>query len=142
MSDLNKLQKELEAVRRHENQLAAKLKAAQDARFGALPEKVGLSTIDELIKALVPYSSPKMKARFGGVAAPAQKAAAEKPAKAEKQGKRRRKRAKITEETRAKVKELVAAGKTGSEIAKTLGISLPSVQNIKSAAGLVNKRKQ
>lgn len=141
MSDLTKLQKELEAVRRQENQLAAKLKAAQDARIGALPASVGLSTIDELIKALVPYGSPKMKARFGGAAPAPAKAAADKAPKAEKGGKRRRKRAKITDETRAKVKELVQAGKTGADIAKTLGISLPSVQNIKSAAGLVNKRK-
>ena len=31
-------------------------------------------------------------------------------------------------------------GKTGGEIAKSLGISLPSVQNIKKALGLVKKR--
>jgi DNA-binding CsgD family transcriptional regulator len=38
------------------------------------------------------------------------------------------------------VKKLVGAGKTGSEIAKSLGISLPSVQNIKKALGLVKSR--
>ncbi len=31
--------------------------------------------------------------------------------------------------------------KTGNEIAQALGISLPSVQNIKKAAGLVGKTK-
>jgi DNA invertase Pin-like site-specific DNA recombinase len=41
-----------------------------------------------------------------------------------------RKRAKITDETRAEVKKLAEAGKTGNEIAKALEISLPSVQNI------------
>jgi DNA-binding CsgD family transcriptional regulator len=41
---------------------------------------------------------------------------------------------------REQVKKLVAEGKTGSAIAKEVGISLPSVQNIKKAAGLVNKR--
>ncbi len=49
----------------------------------------------------------------------------------------RRKRAVITDETRAEVKRLVEAGKTGAEIAQALGISLPSVQNIKKALGLV-----
>jgi len=56
-------------------------------------------------------------------------------------GKRRRKRAVITAETKAKVKSLVEAGKTGAEIAKAVGISLPSVQNIKKDLGLVKARK-
>jgi transposase len=38
------------------------------------------------------------------------------------------------------VKKLVAAGKTGSQIAKAVGVSLPSVQNIKSALGMVKSR--
>jgi hypothetical protein len=55
---------------------------------------------------------------------------------------KRRKRAKITEGTRAKVKKLVKAGKTGSQIAKALKISLPSVQNIKKALSLVKTAKK
>lgn len=55
-------------------------------------------------------------------------------------GKKRRSRAVITDETRAQVKKLVQDGKTGAEIAKAAGISLPSVQNIKKALGLVKKR--
>jgi transposase len=39
------------------------------------------------------------------------------------------------------VKKLVQDGKTGSEVAKLVGISLPSVQNIKKALGLVKERK-
>jgi len=39
------------------------------------------------------------------------------------------------------VKKLAKAGKTGSAIAEELGISLPSVQNIKKALGLVKARK-
>src|ERR1043165_9389967 len=56
-------------------------------------------------------------------------------------GQKRRRRAVITAETRASGKKLVADGKTGGEIAKSLGISLPSVQNIKKALGLVQSRK-
>lgn len=52
----------------------------------------------------------------------------------------RRPRAKITPATRAAVKKLVAGGKTGAEVAKTVGISLPSVQNIKRALGLVRAK--
>ncbi|MGH7959448.1 MAG: helix-turn-helix domain-containing protein, partial [Opitutaceae bacterium] len=54
---------------------------------------------------------------------------------------KRRKRAKITDATRAEVKKLVEAGKSGTEIAKAVGISLPSVQNVKAQLGLVKKRK-
>jgi hypothetical protein len=58
-----------------------------------------------------------------------------------KAGTGRRKRAKITPETKQKVKALVAAKKTGRKIAAQLGISLPSVQNIKRELGLVKRRK-
>ena len=51
-----------------------------------------------------------------------------------------RKRAKSTDSIRARVKKLVEAGKTGSQIAKAVGVSLPSVQNIKSALGMVKSR--
>jgi hypothetical protein len=56
-------------------------------------------------------------------------------------GRKRRKRAHITDEIRADVKKLAGEGKTGGEIAKATGISLPSVQNIKASLGLVKKRK-
>ena len=59
-----------------------------------------------------------------------------------KGSRRKRKRATITDATRAEVKKLVEAGKTGNDIAKTLKISLPSVQNIKKALGLVKSPKK
>ncbi len=55
--------------------------------------------------------------------------------------KKRRKRAVITDATKAEVKKLVEAGKSGGEIAKAVGISLPSVQNVKKALGLVKKTR-
>ncbi|MES2697761.1 MAG: helix-turn-helix domain-containing protein, partial [Verrucomicrobiota bacterium] len=54
----------------------------------------------------------------------------------------KRTRSVITDDTRAEVKKLVEAEKTGAEIAKALKISLPSVQNIKKALGLVRKQKK
>jgi hypothetical protein len=51
------------------------------------------------------------------------------------------KRAKITPETKAKVKALAEEGKTAAEIASVAGISVPSVANIKKELGLVKKRK-
>ena len=51
-----------------------------------------------------------------------------------------RTRAKITPEVKDKVKALVKEGKTGAAIAKEVGISVPSVQNIKKELGLVKKK--
>jgi hypothetical protein len=85
----------------------------------ALPKKYGFTSMEALIAAL--------RAAQNSV----------KPAKTTESGRR----AKITAEMKAKVKDLVKAGKTGAEIAKALGISLPSVQNIKKELGLVKKRK-
>lgn len=53
---------------------------------------------------------------------------------------RPRKRATITDAMRSEVKRLVEEGKTGAAIASLVGISLPSVQNIKKAFGLVRTR--
>ena len=57
-------------------------------------------------------------------------------------GKKRRKRAVITAETKAAVKALAQDGKTSAEIARTAGISVPSVQNIKKELGLTKARKK
>lgn len=50
------------------------------------------------------------------------------------------KRAAITDAIRAQVRDLHRAGHTGAEIAKAVKISLPSVQNIKKALGLVRAK--
>jgi hypothetical protein len=52
------------------------------------------------------------------------------------------KRAKITAAVRKTVKNLVRAGKSGAEVAKAVGISTASVQNIKKALGLVKTAKK
>lgn len=69
---------------------------------------------------------------------PAKKRAAKKPAAVKPKAKTR---AVITTATRLAVKNLVFEGRTGAEIAKMVGISLPSVQNIKKALGLVKAKK-
>ena len=96
--------------------------------LSSLHDKYGFSSLQEFIGAL--------KGASRGV--PRKAASKSKPAKSA--GKKRAKRSVITDETRASVKKMVEAGKTGSQIAKALGISLPSVQNIKKALGLVKAR--
>jgi len=59
-----------------------------------------------------------------------------------KVGREKRKRAKITAAIRATVKKLFTQGKSGSQIAKAAGISLPSVYNIKKALKKFRKPKK
>ncbi|HTQ31700.1 MAG TPA: helix-turn-helix domain-containing protein [Opitutaceae bacterium] len=93
--------------------------------LASLYKKYGFESPQALIKAIKDSAGGRRASR------------AAKPA-----GARKRKRAKITPEMKQKLKSQVEAGKTGTEIAKALGISLPSVQNIKKELGLVKARKK
>jgi len=94
--------------------------------LAALPQKYGFASVESFIAALGASS------RKGGGRRGAAKAAATP---------KRRRRAVITDKTRAQVKKLVESGQTGAAIAKALKVSLPTVQNIKKALGLVKARK-
>lgn len=115
----NKL-KLLETTKAKVAKLEQAIKSELARELAALPRKYGFSSTQAFLTAV-----RRAAAGSAGKAAPA----------------KRRKRAVITAATKAKVKELVAAGKTGSEVAKTVGISLPSVQNIKKELGLVKARR-
>ena len=121
--------KELEATRTRLAELEKSVAAERDKELAGLPARYGFESADAFIAA-VREAGRKRRGRKPGSAA-ALKAPAGK----------RRKRAKVTDETRAEVKKLVGQEKTGKEIAQTLGISLPTVQNIKKALGLVRAKK-
>lgn len=129
----------LQEIHKHEAKLAelkSQFEAQRAADFKALPGKYGYDSVEAFIKALKEVHAAK-PARGRSAGAKAAKAA--KPAKAPASGKKRT-RAIITDEIKAQVKSMVADDKTGAEISKALGISLPSVQNIKKALGLVKAR--
>lgn len=124
--------KELEALQARAAELQSVIEDQRTAELAALPANYGYDSLPAFIKAL------KAAVGKGGKATKAKKGAKKKAAKAEKPAKRTR--AKITQETRDQVKALVEGGKTGAEIASELNISLPTVQNIKKALGLVKAR--
>lgn len=95
----------------------------QQKKLLALPAKFGFRTIGDFVDALKSAAS----------------AAGSTFETARVSGSRRR--AKITPEVKAQVKALVGEGKKAGEIAAKLGISVPSVANIKKELGLVKKRK-
>ena len=118
---------ELEKAKAKLVQAEAKLAADRVAALAKLPGDYGYASLNEFIKALKAADGKGKKS----------KSAKAKPAKA-KAGKRTR--AKLTPELKQQVIAAVQAGDSGAKIAKTLGLSLPSVQNIKKEAGLVKPR--
>ena len=106
---------------------AVKLEQSFVRELASLPKAYGFDSLKEFIAAVEASGRGK---RSGAKRA-------KKPSKP-----KTRKRAVITDSVRAKVKALLKAGKSGSQIATAVGISLPSVQNIKKALGLVKKLKK
>ncbi len=122
--------KALEAARAKVATLEQSIAAERDQALAALPAQFGFPDADTFIAAVKAATGARRGRRKLGRRSTTKTA----PTK-------QRKRAKITDATRAEVKKLVEAGKSGTDVAKAVGISLPSVQNIKSALGLVKKRK-
>lgn len=102
----------------------ADLEKAVAAELATLPARFGFSDVKSFLRAV--------RSASGGKGRRAARTATKQTA--------RRKRAIVTDDTRALVKKLANEGKTGSEIAKEAGVSLPTVQNIKKALGLAKKR--
>ena len=128
--------------------ITSKLKRldAVRAQLAHLEKTVETELRQELTVLHKQYGFPDLKSFFKAVRAAAGggiEGASRKPKRPKKAAAtpKTRTRAKITAAIRARVKKLVQAGKSGSKIAKAVGISLPSVQNIKKAAGLVKSRK-
>jgi hypothetical protein len=113
--------KALAATKAKVAELEKDIAAELNRELAALPAKFGFTTVAAFVKAV--------KSATGGKVATASAAP-----------KKKRTRAVITDEIRAQVKTLVEEGKTGAEISKVVGISLPSVQNVKKALGLVAAR--
>lgn len=95
--------------------VAAREAAAKDQndKINALPAHFGVENLDAVMKLI-------RKSQKGVVG--------------------RKSRSKVTDEIRARVIELSKEGKTGSEVSKTVGLSLPTIQAIRKAGGLVKVR--
>jgi hypothetical protein len=120
---------ELQKAKAKLAQAEAKLAADRVSALAKLPGDYGYDNLNDFIKAL------KAAAGKAGKGKKSKAAKAPKAAKAAK-----RTRAKITPELKQQVFAAVQAGQSGAEISKALGLSLPSVQNIKKEAGLVKTR--
>lgn len=131
-------QKQIAATKAKLEALEKKAAAESAKKLTNLHKNLGFATRADLIAAL--SSLETSGAKPGPKKGAAKKAGrpAAKPAKATKRAKRTR----ITEELKAKVIAAVKAGGKGAAVAKEFGISIPSLQNIKKAAGLTKTRKK
>jgi hypothetical protein len=120
----NKL-KEIEAAKARIAELEKSVAAEMNRELASLPGKYGFVSVKAFAKAV-----KAAVAKSGGI----------RSGKKGTGGPRIRTRAVITDATRADVKKMVDEGVSGAAIAKALNISLPSVQNIKKALGLVKPR--
>jgi hypothetical protein len=123
--------KELKAAKAKVEALEQSLLKERKQKLASLPAELGFDTVAAFIDAV--------REAVGGRRGRPPKSASGSSAGGRKG---RRRRAKITAETKSSVKAAVNAGKTGAQIAKELGISVPSVQNIKKELGLVKARKK
>jgi DNA-binding NarL/FixJ family response regulator len=122
--------KDLAEAKAHLAQLEQAIAAELSRELAGLPAQFGFDDVDAFVAAVRTAASRKSRRGRGPTKIPPTPT-----------GQKRRKRVVITEAMRAEVKQLLAAGKSGAKIAQQIGISLPSVQKIKNALGLVKKRK-
>lgn len=115
--------KELQRITQQKQKLEAEIAESRSAELASLPGRFGYSDVKDFVKALLAASGGRMPRKAAGETV-----------------KKRGKRARVTPEMREEILAAARAGETGPVIAKRFGVSVPTVQNIKKAAGLVKAR--
>ncbi|MBL4574537.1 MAG: hypothetical protein JKY51_00365 [Opitutaceae bacterium] len=131
------LSSSIKEIARYKSKIASLEKKieAEQKKLISLHTKLGYSSRAGLIKALMDLG-PSGKAS---------------PKAAKKSGKKiskstsssgRKKRTTITPALRASIVKALKSGEKGLKVAKDFAVSIPTIQNIKIAAGLIKKRKK
>ena len=137
---ISKTLKEIKATKAKLAALEKKAEAETKKRIVNLHKEAGFDTREDLIAALQSLGGTARRGRKPRKAA--KKAAAPKAKKAPAKGaKKRAKRTAITPQLRKSIVDALKAGGKGGEVAKKFGVSVPTIHNIKKAAGLTKARK-
>ena len=136
--NLQTLQAQLTQLERKRQQLEKRIKERASRQYAALPAKVGLKNIDDLILELLPYGSSGLRSRLnqnGAASAPGGKRRGRPP--------RKSRGTRYTADVKAAVKRAVeAGGKTVAEISREFGPSVFSIKDWKKQWGLTRARKK
>jgi hypothetical protein len=153
--NLQTLRAKLTRVERQRMKLEQQIKVGSKKQLDALPARVGLKTIDELILELIPYASPSIRSKIqsNGSGAPAaatgtgrprgrpRKSAGAPAAKSTPAAKSKGMR--YTDDTKQAIKEaLEAGGMTVAAISEKFGASPFSINQWKKRWGLTKARKK
>lgn len=143
---ISKTLKEIKATKAKLAALEKKAEAETNKRIANLHKDAGFDSREDLIAALQALGGPKRRGRAPGkakkTAAPKAKKAAKKAAKSAKPGaKKRAQRTAITPALRKSIVEALKAGGKGAAVAEKFNVSVPTIHNIKKAAGLTKARK-
>jgi hypothetical protein len=136
--NLQSLQAELSKLERKRVALEKRIKTRASRQFAALPARVGLKSIDDLIVQLLPYGSRGLQARLGA-------GASGSTATGKRRGRppSRSRGTRYTADVKAAVKAAVeAGGKTVAEISREYGPSVFSIKDWKKKWGLTRKRRK
>jgi hypothetical protein len=128
---LNKKLKEISLYKAKIAALEKSILAERQTKLKKLQSDLGYGSTADLIEALRSLNGAAPTASRGKVST----AAAGGP------GRKRRKRAKVTDEMRQGMVTALRAGGKAGDVAKQFGVSIPTVQNVKRAAGLTRGSK-
>ena len=138
--NLQTLQAELNRLERRRQTLEKRIKARTSRQYAALPARVGLKSIDELILKLLPFGSNGLRSRLH--AAPRAEVAGA-PGKRRGRPPARSRGTRYGADVKAAVKRAVEeGGKTVAQISREYGPSVFSIKDWKKKWGLTRKRKK
>jgi hypothetical protein len=139
--NLQTLQAQLNQLERKRQQLEKRIKDRASRQYAALPAKVGLKSIDDLILQLLPYGSNGLRSRLNqngagtGMNGSGGKRRGRPP--------RKSRGTRYTADVKAAVKRAVeTGGKTVAEISREFGPSVFSIKDWKKQWGLTRARKK
>ena len=136
---LSKLQLELKKAQDRAKKLQQQVEREARATFTALPSKVGLKTVDELITALLPYASSATRAKLAkGTSSPASTSSTSAAQTSVTSA--RRPHSRHTSAQKAMIKQAMQRGAPLSELATKHGIPYGTLKKWKIRWGLTKKR--
>ena len=135
--NLQTLQAQLNQLERKRQQLEKRIKERASRQYAALPAKLGLKSIDDLIIHLLPYGSSSLRSRLN------QNGALTEGGKRRGRPPRKSRGTRYTADVKAAVKRAVeAGGKTVAQISREYGPSVFSIKDWKKQWGLTRPRKK